>query len=133
VVLAALIEAERKEIVDFRAVQNAVDEATLEVIPKLTARTGYLAMVANVATLLGLMGTIYGLILTFDAVAAGGAGTSKLLAQGIAIAMFTTLFGLMVAIPSIVLYSTVNTKAMSIIDDIDEHSVKLIHLLTGNR
>jgi biopolymer transport protein ExbB/TolQ len=133
VVLAALIEAERREIVDFRAVQNAVDEAALEIIPKIGSRTGYLATVANVSTLLGLMGTIYGLILTFDAVAAGGAGASKLLAQGIAVAMYTTLFGLFVAIPTTVIYATINTKANGLVDDIDEHSVKLIHLLTGNR
>lgn len=133
VVLKALEEAERKDIVDYRAVQNAVDEAALEIIPRIGKGLGYLAMIANVSTLIGLMGTIYGLILTFAAVASGGAGAAKLLAQGISIAMMTTLFGLAVAIPVTIIYTAINSKANSLIDDIDEHSVKLIHLLTGNR
>lgn len=132
VVLAALTEAERKEIVDFRAVQNAVDEAALEVIPKLGKRINYLAVLGNISTLTGLLGTIFGLILSFKAAGTAGTGAT-MLAQGISIAMFTTLWGLIVAIPSLIFYTLINAKSQGIIDDIDEHSVKLIHLLTGSR
>ncbi len=129
VVLRAVQEAKSREFVDFRAVQNAVDEATLELIPRLGKRTGYLAVIGNISTLTGLLGTIYGLIISFEAAGAAGGG-AEALAQGISVAMFTTLWGLIVAIPALVAYTIINTKANAIIDDIDEHSVKLIHLMT---
>ncbi|MBM3328530.1 MAG: MotA/TolQ/ExbB proton channel family protein [Calditrichaeota bacterium] len=132
VVHAALSEADRREFVDYRAVQNAVDEATLELIPRLSKRTGFLAVLGNIATLTGLLGTIYGLIISFSAAGSAGGG-AEALAQGIGIAMFTTLWGLVVAIPAIIAYTLINTKTNDIIDDIDEHSVKLIHLLTGGK
>jgi len=137
VVMAALVEAEKREFVDFRTVQNAVDEASLSVIPKLGQRTPWLAVLANVATLTGLLGTIFGLIVAFKAVGdpkvmAAGGGTT-MLANGIAIAMLTTLWGLIVAIPGLLVYTLLNTKTQAILDDIDEHSVKLIHLLTGGK
>lgn len=122
--------------VDFRTAQNAVDEGTLETIPKLQERTSYLAMIGNVATLLGLMGTIYGLILAFNSVSAPGidaAEKSRLLAAGISTAMNTTLVGLFVAVPAILAYNYVHSRTMRIIDEIDEHSVKLINLITGNQ
>jgi biopolymer transport protein ExbB/TolQ len=136
VVLRGLKRANESDALDFRAIQNAVDEGTLEVIPKLKERTNYLSMFANVATLTGLMGTIYGLILSFQAV--GGEGVSeedksKLLASGIATAMNTTIFGLFVAIPVLVAYTYLSNRTTQIIDELDEHLVKLINLITGNR
>ncbi|MCZ6818752.1 MAG: MotA/TolQ/ExbB proton channel family protein [Calditrichaeota bacterium] len=125
----------RNKNVDFRAVQNSLDEGTLEVIPKLQERTGFLAMIGNVATLIGLMGTIYGLIMAFSAVSHAGydaAQKSAFLAAGISTAMNTTLMGLAIAVPAIMIYTIINTKTLKIIDEIDEHSVKLINLLTGN-
>ena len=136
VVHTCLSRIGQKGSVDFRTAQNAVDEGTLETIPKLQERTGYLAMIGNVATLLGLMGTIYGLILAFNSVSAPGidaAEKSRLLAAGISTAMNTTLVGLSVAVPAILVYNYVHNKTMRIIDEIDEHSVKLINLLTGNQ
>jgi biopolymer transport protein ExbB len=125
-----------KEEVDFRTVQNSVDEGMLEVIPKLQERTHYLAMLANVATLIGLMGTIYGLILAFRAVSAPGIDPTekaRLLAAGISTAMNTTLLGLLIAVPAILFYTFLLSKTNKIIDEIDEHTVKFINLLTGNR
>jgi biopolymer transport protein ExbB len=125
-----------REEVDFRTIQNSVDEGMLEVIPKLQNRTHYLAMLANVSTLLGLMGTIYGLILAFRAVSSPGIDATekaRLLAAGISTAMNTTLLGLFIAIPSIIIYTYLITKTNKIIDEIDEHTVKFINLLTGNR
>jgi biopolymer transport protein ExbB/TolQ len=136
VVLAALKRATESDQLDFRAIQNAVDEATLEVIPKLQERTPYLAMIANIATLIGLMGTIYGLILAFDAVGGKGipeADKSRYLADGISAAMSTTIWGLTIAIPTLIIHTIIQNKTQKIIDEMDEHLVKLINLITGNR
>ncbi len=136
VVLRGLKRANESEELDFRAIQNAVDEGTLEVIPKLKERTNYLSMLANVATLTGLMGTIYGLILSFQAVGSDSvseADKSRMLAAGIAAAMNTTIFGLMVAIPTLIIYTYIANRTSKIIDELDEHLVKLINLITGNR
>jgi len=136
VVLRGLKRANESEALDFRAIQNAVDEGTLEVIPKLKERTNYLSMLANVATLTGLMGTIYGLILSFNSVGAESISPedkSRMLAQGIAAAMNTTIFGLMVAIPTLIVYTYIANRTSKIVDELDEHLVKLINLITGNR
>ena len=136
VVLRGLKRAIESEALDFRAIQNAVDEGTLEVIPKLQERTNYLSMFANVSTLTGLMGTIFGLIIAFDAVGGEGipeADKTRYLAAGISAAMNTTIYGLMVAIPSLIVYTFLTNKTTKIIDEMDEHLVKLINLITGNR
>lgn len=136
VVSAGLRKVASTETIDFRAIQNSVDEGTLEVIPKLQERTGFLAMIGNVATLIGLMGTIYGLILAFSAVSEPGydaAQKSAFLAAGISTAMNTTLMGLAIAVPAIICYTFLHNKTMQIIDDIDEHTVKLINLITGDK
>ncbi|MCB0834192.1 MAG: MotA/TolQ/ExbB proton channel family protein [Bacteroidetes bacterium] len=138
VVLAGLKRAAEREggPVDFRAIQNAVDEGTLEIIPKLSERAGYIAMLSNVSTLFGLMGTVYGLILSFAAVANPALPEDQkalLLARGISAAMLTTIWGLSVAIPCIIVYTMITTKTGKIIDEMDEHMVKLINLMTGNR
>jgi biopolymer transport protein ExbB len=136
VVLGGLKRAVESEVLDFRAIQNAVDESTLEVIPKLNQRTNYLSMFANVATLVGLMGTIYGLILAFSAVASDSlpeAEKSKALTKGISAAMMTTIMGLMVAVPLTVMFTFIQNKTTKIIDEMDEHLVKLINLITNNK
>jgi biopolymer transport protein ExbB/TolQ len=136
VVGAGLRKVAESEVTEFRTIQNSVDEGTLEIIPKLQERTGFLAMLANIATLLGLMGTIWGLILAFRSVSSAGidaAEKARMLAAGISAAMNTTLFGLAVAIPAILIYTFLHNKTAKIIDEIDEHTVKLINLITGNR
>ncbi len=113
-------------------IRNSIDEATLKTIPRLEKRTNYLATIGNVATLIGLMGTIYGLILSFAAVGRPGidaAEKSTLLAGGIAAAMNTTLTGLMVAIPAIVIFSVFKSKTQKIIDEVDEYSLRLVNAL----
>ena len=133
IVMSGLIKAAKMKTPTFRGVQNAIDEGTLEVIPRLQSKTGYLNMIGNVSTLIGLMGTIYGLIIAFRSVSAPGidvAEKSRLLAHGIAVAMNTTLFGLAVAIPAIIAYTILHNKTNQIIDEIDEHTVKLINLMT---
>lgn len=135
VVMSGLRKVSESETIDFRSIQNSVDEGTLEVIPKLQERTGYLAMIANVATLVGLMGTIYGLIAAFKSVSAPGIDAtekSRMLAAGISVAMNTTLVGLLIAVPSILVYTFLQNKTVKIIDEIDEHTVKLINLILGS-
>jgi len=111
-------------------VQNAVEETVLEVYPQLNKRTGYLPMLANVATLIGLLGTIQGLIQAFEAVAHASAETKgALLAAGISTAMFTTAAGLIVAIPLLVLHSIVQARTVKIMDEVDQFSLKTVNLL----
>ncbi len=136
VVWRALKRVAESENLDFRSIQNVVDEGTLEVIPRLQKRTNYLSMLANIATLSGLMGTIYGLIIAFAAVGNPEIPEDQktaVLARGVATAMNTTIFGLAVAIPTLILYNIIQSKTNQIIDEMDEHLVKLINLITGNR
>ena len=109
---------------------SAIEEATLEVVPEITKRTPSLQAVANVATLLGLLGTIVGLIQAFDAVATAPADQkTTMLTASIAVAMNTTAFGLIVAIPTLAAYTFLNNTVKRMIDEIDQYSVKLQNLL----
>ncbi len=113
-------------------ITTAVEEATLEVVPMLQKRTAYLGMWANVATLLGLLGTISGLVQAFKAVAAASPETKQtMLASGISVAMYTTAFGLVVAIPVMVCHSVIENRTKKLVDEIDQYSVKLINLLAA--
>ncbi len=115
-------------------VQAAMDEATLRESPKLERRTGYLAMIGNVATLLGLLGTIVGLIGAFGAVAnANPADKATILSQGISEAMYCTAFGLSVAIPALILYSVLQGRTQSMVDDINESAVAVLNLIIANK
>jgi biopolymer transport protein ExbB len=110
--------------------QNVADAASLAVIPRLTRRLQYLPMLANVATLIGLFGTIYGLRAAFASVAlASAAERSEKLAAGIAIALNATGFGLLTAIPLTVGHSYLSAQAEQIIEQVDEFSVRLINAL----
>ncbi len=112
-----------------KSIQNTMDESTLEIIPVVEKRTHYLAMLANVSTLFGLLGTIIGLIKAFAAVAqADPAQKASLLAYGISMAMNNTAFGLLVAILFMLAHAYLFTRQTSIIDEIDELSVKLYNL-----
>jgi biopolymer transport protein ExbB/TolQ len=111
-----------------------MDEATLRESPRLERRTGYLAMIGNVATLLGLLGTILGLIGAFAAVAnANPADKATLLSRSISEAMNCTAFGLGVAIPALVLYSVLQGRTQSMLDDMNEAAVGVLNLVVANR
>ncbi|OGS37212.1 MAG: hypothetical protein A2293_15145 [Elusimicrobia bacterium RIFOXYB2_FULL_49_7] len=115
-------------------IQNAVDETALRELPKIQRRTHYLSLIANVATLMGLLGTITGLISAFNALAtADPAQKATLLALGISQAMNTTAFGLMVGIPNMIAFSVLSSKANILIEDIDESSVRLLNFLFVQR
>lgn len=113
-------------------IRNAVDEATSRIIPQLEKRTGFLGTIGNITTLLGLMGTIYGIIIALAAVGKPGidpAERSALLANGISAAMSTTYLGLLIAIPSIALYTFLRSKTQNIINQIDQNSLRLVNVL----
>ena len=131
VIKAGLQRASR----DDSQIQNAIDAASLEVVPKLEKRLNYLSLIANIATLLGLLGTITGLIHSFAGIAAAAeaAERQKLLANGIAEAMNCTAFGLIVAISTMVMHGVLTARATKIIEDIDEFGVKLLDLLSARK
>lgn len=119
---------------DARTIQTAVDEATLEVLPLLSQRVSFIAMIGQIATLLGLLGTVYGLIKSFNALGSPNldpALKGSMLAGGISAALLCTMTGLMVAVPMIVANSAFREKITQITDDIDEYSVKLINMLAA--
>ena len=119
---------------DHEQIQNALDAASLEVIPKLERNLPYLSLIANVATLLGLLGTISGLIKSFGAVAlADPAQRQAILAAGISEAMNATAFGLVTAIGTMVVHSLLSSKASRIVEEVDEYGVKLLDLLSARK
>jgi len=130
VIKAGLQRASR----DQEQIQNALDAASLEVIPKLERNLPYLSLIANIATLLGLLGTISGLIKSFGAVAlADPAQRQAILAAGISEAMNATAFGLVTAISTMVIHSVLSSKASRIVEEIDEYGVKLLDLLSARK
>lgn len=111
---------------------QAHDIAMSENIPMLTKRIHYLSMLANVATLMGLLGTIHGLILSFAAVAqADPTQKQAMLANGISVSMYTTALGLVVAIPAMVAYSFLVSRQNQLVDTLTEKCGKLTEMLTG--
>jgi len=114
-------------------IESAMEEGLLEALPHIERRTPYLATFANIATLLGLLGTIIGLIAAFTAVAnADPAEKATLLSQSISIAMNTTAFGLMAAIPLLLIHSMLQSKTSAIIESLEIAVVKFVNLLDGS-
>lgn len=110
--------------------EAAMEEGVMEVMPQLEERTHYLATLANVATLLGLLGTIIGLIEAFTAVAAADpAEKANLLSSSISVAMNTTAFGLVVAIPLLLMHSYLATRTSKLVDTIEMAAVKCSNLM----
>jgi biopolymer transport protein ExbB len=115
-------------------VEKAMQEGMMEIVPQLEKRTHYLATAANVATLLGLLGTVSGLIHAFGAVATvNPAEKANLLAASISEAMNCTAFGLAVAIPALVAFSVLQGRTQMMMDDVNESAVGLLNLILANR
>ena len=103
----------------------------METLPRLEKRTQYLATLANISTLLGLLGTIIGLIAAFTAVAnADPAEKASLLSQSISVAMNTTASGLMSAIPLLLIHSVLQTKTNEIVDGLEMAGIKVLNLMS---
>ena len=115
-------------------VEKAMEESLMEVMPTLEKRTHYLATFANIATLLGLLGTIIGLINAFTAVAsANPAEKADLLSASISVAMNTTAFGLIVAIPLLLLHTILQSKTTNIVDSLEMAAVKFLNTVDETR
>jgi len=109
-------------------IEIAMEESMMEIIPQLEKRTPYVALLSNIATLLGLLGTIMGLIEAFTAVAnANPAEKADLLSASISVAMNTTAFGLMSAIPLLLLHAKLTSTTGQIVDSLEMASVKALN------
>ncbi|MFT4810808.1 MAG: biopolymer transport protein ExbB [Paraglaciecola sp.] len=127
--MARLNHSQRREDIEY-----AMEEGLMETTPRLEKRTAYLATLANISTLLGLLGTIIGLIAAFSAVAsADPSEKASLLSQSISVAMNTTAFGLIAAIPLLAFHSVLQTKTTEIIDSMEMAGVKCLNALIARK
>jgi len=132
IVQSGLVKVNRPD----EEVQSAMDEAALRELPKIARRTGYLALLANLAMLSGLLGTVSGLIQSFGAVSGEGVDPSqkaRILAEGISEAMNCTAFGLIIAIMALIGFAILNGKTQQLEDHINEASVQVLNLVVTNR
>ncbi|MCK7509909.1 MAG: MotA/TolQ/ExbB proton channel family protein [Desulfobacterales bacterium] len=113
-------------------IEIAMEEGMMEITPQLEKRTQSIALLANIATLLGLLGTIVGLIQAFNAVAnANPAEKADLLSASISVAMNTTAFGLIVAVPLLLAHAYLSSKTGEIIDSLEMASVKTLNIIVS--
>ncbi len=112
-------------------VEVAMEESMMEIVPQLEKRTHYLATFANLATLLGLLGTVSGLIHAFGAVATvNPAEKANLLSASISEAMNCTAFGLMTAVPFVFIHAFLQTKTIDLISGLEVASTKFLNAIT---
>ncbi len=112
-------------------IEKAMEESMMEIVPRLEKRTHYIATFANLATLLGLLGTVMGLIRAFAAVATiDPAQKANLLSASISVAMNCTAFGLMTAVPLLLVHAVLQTKTTELIDSLEMASVKFLIAIT---
>ncbi|HEY3730606.1 MAG TPA: MotA/TolQ/ExbB proton channel family protein [Steroidobacteraceae bacterium] len=124
--LARIATARRRE-----DIEKAMEESLMDVIPRLERRTHYIATFANIATLLGLLGTVFGLINAFAAVATvNPAEKANLLSASISVAMNCTAFGLLTAVPLLLIHAVLQTKTTELIDSLEMASVKFLNAVT---
>jgi len=115
-------------------VQQGMDEEALRELPKIEKRTGYLAMLGNLATLAGLLGTITGLIKSFAGVAGVDPSMkATMLSKGISEAMNCTAFGLGTGILGLAAYAVLNGQTQAILDAINQGTVEALNLATAGR
>jgi len=125
---AGLLKSDKRD----KEIELAMEERILKEIPLIKARVNYLAMFANIATLLGLLGTIVGLVTAFQGVGSADATMKQeILAKGISVAMLTTAFGLTVAIPCLAGFYVLNNRGDHLIDQFEEKALKLFNVLSS--
>lgn len=112
-------------------IEIGMEEGMMEIIPQLEKRTHYIALLANIATLLGLLGTVMGLIDAFTAVAhAAPAEKADLLAAAISVGMNCTAFGLLFGIPLMILHSYIISMTAGVVTSLEMASIKTINIIT---
>lgn len=123
----------KPQLADLETLELKLDEAILQETPPLEKGQSLLKLLSAVAPLLGLLGTVTGMIVTFQAITQGGGGDSRLMAEGISQALVTTVLGLVVAIPLLFLHSLLASRSKSLIQLLEQQSAGLIALhLSGN-
>lgn len=122
----AMVDAPGAESDDLETLELKLDEAVIRETPKLERMLGLLKLLAGVAPLLGLLGTVTGMIATFQSITLFGTGDPKLMAGGISQALVTTVLGLVVAIPLLFLHSLLSGRSRSLIRILDEQAAGLI-------
>jgi biopolymer transport protein ExbB/TolQ len=125
---AALMKSDKKD----KEIERTLEQHIMKEIPLVKTRINYLTMFANISTLLGLLGTIVGLISAFKGVSnASAAMKQEILAKGISIAMFTTAFGLIVAIPCLVGFYILNNRSDYWIEQFEEKALRLLNMISA--
>lgn len=125
---AGLLKSDKRD----KEIELTIEENILKEIPRVKARINYLTLLANISTLLGLLGTIVGLITAFQGVSSASAAMKQeILAHGISVAMFTTAFGLIVAIPCLAGFYILNNRSDYLIDQFEEKALKMFNTLTA--
>jgi biopolymer transport protein ExbB len=122
--ILAVYQASREA--DTESLELKLDEAILREVPRLEGWQGAIKVIAAVAPLLGLLGTVTGMIATFQAITLFGTGDPKLMADGISQALVTTVLGLSVAIPLVLLHSVVASRSKALIEVLEEQSAGII-------
>ncbi|MCB9554760.1 MAG: MotA/TolQ/ExbB proton channel family protein [Deltaproteobacteria bacterium] len=130
VLKAGLLRANKSD----KDIQRAMEEESIRSTPEIEKNIDYIAMAANIATLLGLLGTIIGLVMAFKGVSGASAqARQEHLANGISVAMYTTAFGLCIAIPFLILHYWLNRKGVRMVERIEEASVELANVIAAQR
>lgn len=125
---AGLLKSDKRD----KEIELAMEENILKEIPVVKARINYLTLFANISTLLGLLGTILGLISAFEGVSgASGAAKQEILARGISVAMLTTAFGLIVAIPCLIGFYILNNRGDYLIEQFEEKALRMFNTLSS--
>jgi biopolymer transport protein ExbB len=115
-------------------VEKAMQESMMEIVPQVEKRTHYLATLANVATLLGLLGTVSGLIHAFAAVATvNPAEKANLLSASISEAMNCTAFGLITAVPILMVHAFLQSKTMGLNDGLETAAIRFLNALAARQ
>jgi biopolymer transport protein ExbB len=125
---AGLLKSDKRD----KEIERALEEKIMEEIPKVKARVNLLSLFANISTLLGLLGTIQGLIGAFEGIShASEAQKQVMLANGISVAMLTTAFGLIVAIPCLIGFYTLNNRGDHLIEQFEQKALSLFNILSS--
>ena len=116
------------QLSDLETLELKLDEAVMQEVPQLEKGQGLLKLLAAVAPLLGLLGTVTGMIVTFQAITQSGGGDSRLMADGISQALVTTVEGLVVAIPLLFLHSVLSARSKGVVQLLEQQCVGLLAL-----
>ena len=123
----------RNEKASREVMKESIEEAGRAVTHELERFLGHLGTIATAAPLLGLFGTVIGMIEIFGSQAPSGSTNPAALAHGISISLYNTAFGLVVAIPSLIFYRSYRSKVDSLVVEMEQQAVKFVDIVHGER